>query len=640
MCSIHGVVSLNGEDAPQVEVAERMSSVTRHRGPDDTGVYRNGRMLLGAARLAIIDVSGGHQPVGNEDNTIWAAHNGEIYNFRELQQALEQRGHRLRSHCDTEVVVHAYEEYGDAFVDRLCGMFALAVWDSRKNRLLLARDRLGIKPLYYLQQANRLMFASEIKAILEAAGISKEIDPAALRQYLALGYVPAPLSMFAGVRKLPPGCMLKVEGDRVSVERYWHMPVPTTDSRGEEEWAAAVRNELEAAVMRQVVSDVPLGAFLSGGIDSSAVVAFMARNTTRPVRTYSVGFDGSSAARFYDERIHARRVATHFGTDHREITLGPDVVRFLPKLIWHLDEPVADSAFLTTYLVAKLAREDVTVTLSGLGGDELFGGYYRYLSEYYSRHYRRLPEALRRNVLLPLSRHLPVGRHSRLQNLARLGRRFITTDGLPLERRYRALVEVFDGDSIANLCRLDGHANADALDEAFQRCPQGDSLQRLLRVDSQTQLPDDLLMLTDKMTMAASLECRVPFLDERLVALAERIPSDMKIRGRRKKYILTKALQGVLPAEILQREKRGFGAPLGAWLGNEWAPLTAQLLSRSAVERRGLLHPERVADMVARHQSGGEDQTDQLLALAGLEMWCRLHLDGRSADDVAAEIPT
>lgn len=638
MCGIYGIVSLTAAEPPDADIAERMAAVSRHRGPDDSGVYRDRHALLGATRLAIIDVAGGHQPVHNEDQDAWAVHNGEIYNFRELRRQLEERGHRFRNHTDSEVIVHAYQEHGPDFLEQIAGMFALAVWDTRTKRLLIARDRLGIKPLYYLHQPHRLVFASEIKAILAVPGVSSEIDPSALRQYLALGYVPAPLSLFAGIRKLPPGSTLTVDGAEVKVRRYWHLPPPEIDSLDEAEWTDAVRARLEEAVVRQMVSDVPLGAFLSGGIDSSAIVAFMARNTSTPVRTYSVGFAGGRAAGFYDELPHARRVARHLGTKHREIILRPDVVGLLPTLLWHLDEPLADSAFLTTYLVAKLAREDVTVALSGLGGDELFGGYTRYLGDYYSRQYRRVPAAVRRHVLLPLSQYLPADRHSPLLNLSRLARQFIRTDELPAEQRYRAHVEVFDDDSIADLCRVDGRAKGNALEDAFERCAEGDWLQRLLRVDGETQLPDDLLLLTDKMTMAASLECRVPFLDEGVVELACRIPSDMKIRGRQTKYILKKALQGLLPEDILQREKRGFGAPLGAWLRDELAPFTSQLLSPESVERRGLLDPQLVTEVVARHQGGREDRTDQLLALVSLEMWSRLYLDGRSTDDVTAEI--
>lgn len=638
MCTIYGVVPLNGEEAPAAEVADRLHAVTRHRGPDDAGVYRDHDVLLGAGRLAIIDIAGGHQPVHNEDRTVWAVHNGEIYNFRELRLRLEERGHRFASHVDTEVIVHAYEEYGDEFLTHLSGMFALAVWDRREKRLLAARDRLGIKPLYYLHQGGLLAFASEMKALLALPGVAVDIDPTALRQYLSLGYVPAPLCMVAGVRKLPPASVLIAEGGRVDVERYWRWRPPTATVTDETEWIAAVRDGLERAVVRQLVSDAPLGAFLSGGVDSSAVVAFMARNMSSPVRTYSIGFAESHAARFYDELPHARRVARHFGTRHREMILRPDMVRFIPHLLWHLDEPVADSAFLTTYLVARLAQEDVKAALSGLGGDELFGGYVRYLDEYFSRMYRRLPQTIRQRVLLPLGRHLPSDRHSRWRNVSRLARRFILSDGLPAEQRYRAMVQVFDDDSITRLCRVDGDAGDDALDSAFERCRDGDWLQRILRVDAETQLPDDLLMLTDRMTMAASVECRVPFLDDDLVDLAGQMPSHLKIRGHRKKYVLTKALEGILPSDILRREKRGFGAPLGEWLRNELAPLTAHLLSADCVERRGLLDPRAVNEVVVAHAGRDNDQTDQLLTLVHLEIWCRLYLDGQSAADIATGI--
>lgn len=637
MCGIHGYLALAGGPAPDAALLGRMGRVTTHRGPDDEGRFVDREILLGMRRLSIIDLAGGHQPIGNEDDTLQVVCNGEIYNFRELRQQLLARGHRFKTGSDTEVIVHAYEEYGDEFVRRLDGMFAFALWDGRRRRLLVARDALGVKPLYYHLDARRLIFASEAKAILEAPGFEPALDPQALTQYLALGYVPAPLSMFAGIAKLPVASLLVAEQGRVRIERYWDLPSGIDTGRSDADWAEELRAHLERAVHAQMVSDVPLGAFLSGGIDSSAVVAFMSRHSSQPVRTYSIGFEGSSGAELYNELPSARAVAEMFATEHHEIIVQPDVVALLPRLIWHMDEPMADAAFVTTYLVSEFARRDVTVILSGVGGDELFGGYNRYLDEHYRARYARLPGWLRRGVIEPLARALPVDRHHRLLNFSRLARRFVLAQELALPERYGNYMHVF-GEGQRRALRPRAAPSVDAVVAAFDGAPAGDYLQTLLHVDARTQLPDDLLMLTDKMSMATSLECRVPFLDRQLVEFAARMPARMKIRGRELKHVMKQALSGVLPDSILYRAKRGFGAPLGAWLKRELRPMLEQMLSKQAVERRGLLAWPVVEHTVRQHFDNREDHTDHLLALLNLELWCRMYLDRREVADVGEEL--
>jgi asparagine synthase (glutamine-hydrolysing) len=585
-------------------------------------------------------VSGGHQPMSNADGTLWVVCNGEIYNFRELRVRLQAKGHPFATRSDTEVIIHAYAEYGDRFIHHLGGMFGFALWDARRKRLILGRDRLGIKPLYYYRDRERLIFASEAKAIVALPDVARHIDPGALHQYLALGYVPAPYSMFQGIRKLPPASVMVVENGGVRIDRYWDLP-PIDDALSEGQWIDALRAGLERAVVSQMVSDVPLGAFLSGGIDSSTTVAFMAKHSTAPVKTYAIGFEQGSAERFYNELPYARRVSERFRTDHKEIVVRPDVVRLLPKLLWHLDEPIADSAFLTTYLVAEFARHDVTVILSGVGGDELFAGYRRYLGEYYRRYYRLVPRRLRRLLLEPLARRLPVDRHSRLLNGSRLVRNFVLSEHRSVEERYRRYVGVFAPETVEALTlRRNGEPGDAVLEALASASNSGDSLRRLLDVDLRTQLPDDLLMLTDKMTMATSLECRVPFLDEGLVELAARMPSRLKVKGRQLKYALKKAMADLLPPDILTRPKRGFGAPLGAWIKTGLAPFTRHLLSRESMARRGLLRPEIVEETIALHEASRADHTDHILALINLEVWCRLYLDRRSPSDVEAEIAT
>ena len=427
------------------------------------------------------------------------------------------------------------------------------------------------------------------------------------------------------------------EAGNISIESYWQAPSEPDPELNEADWAKLVLERLEEAVVSQMVSDVPLGAFLSGGIDSSSIVALMARNSDQRVKTYSIGFGDSSGGGFYNELPYARIVAEAFDTEHHEILVKPDVAALLPRLIWHLDEPIADAAFVTTHLVSEFARQSVTVILSGVGGDELFGGYRRYLGEYYGRHYSRLPQWLRRSVLSPIAKRLPSDRHSPLLNLSRYARSFILSNELPFEDRYRSYIQVFGREEKDRLLLAQSNVGADAISRAFDAAG-GDALGRLAAVDLATQLPDDLLMLTDKMSMASSLECRVPYLDTGLVELACRMPQDFKIRGKELKYILKNALEGILPREVLYRSKRGFGAPMGAWFKNELAPVLQSFLSRDAIERRGLFHWETVAETMRLHESNRADHTDHLMSLLNFELWARIYLDGESPDDLSDQL--
>ncbi|MEM9056761.1 MAG: asparagine synthase (glutamine-hydrolyzing) [Pseudomonadota bacterium] len=638
MCGIHGLLAFAENARPDPGMHTAMGAATRHRGPDDHGFFCEGPVLIGMRRLSIIDVAGGHQPLTNADESVQLVCNGEIYNFRELREELKAKGYRFRTGSDSEVIVHLYQEHGDAFVERLRGMFGFALWDRRRERLLIGRDRLGIKPLYYTCDAQRVAFASEAKALFALPGMQPALCAEGLQQYLSFGYTTTPHSLFDGVRKLPAGSMLVCENGTQTIRRYWQPQSRVDTSLSADEWAQAVRRALEESVAAQMVSDVPLGAFLSGGIDSSAVVAMMARHSDKPVRTYAIGFDASSGGQFYNELPFARQVADRFGTQHKEITVRPDVATLVPRLLYQMDEPMADAAFITTYLVAEFARKDVTVILSGVGGDELFGGYRRYLGEHYGAAYRRLPAWLRRRVLTPVARRLPSDRHSKLMNLSRYARSFILADELPFEARYRAYVEVFSKARIAELCVSPPSSAPDALDAAFEAVQDGDAVNRLMTVDMLTQLPDDLLMLTDKMTMATSLECRVPLLDERLVDLCLTMPAQHKIRGRELKAVLKTALADVLPHDILYRPKRGFGAPMGAWIKNELAPLLNVVLSQESIERRGLFHWPVIRDTIEQHRTAQADHTDHLLALFNLELWARLWLDGTTPADLTESL--
>lgn len=636
MCGIFGILNLDGRPV-ELSALQAMARATLHRGPDDEGFYFDGACGIGMRRLSIIDLAGGHQPLSNAEASLTLVCNGEIYNFRELREELRAAGHYFRTGSDSEVVLHGYAQWGDEVVRRLNGMYGFALWDARRRRLVLGRDRLGIKPIYVFRDGRRLAFASEAKALLALPGVAAHIDASALRSYLNLGYVASPDSIFRGIEKLAPATLLSIEGAREAKRRYWHLPQSFEQGTSEQEWIERIRTRLDQAVQMQMVSDVPIGAFLSGGIDSSTVVGLMASHSERPIKTYSIGFTGAAADEYYNELPYARRVAELFGTEHREIVVRPDAAALLPRLLWHMDEPIADTAFITTYLVSQFARRDVTVILSGVGGDELFGGYRRYLGDHYLSYYERLPEWLRR-AAASAGRRLPSDRHGPLLDLSRLAKGFLESAELPFEARYRAYVEVFSAPELDRLMRGAGRSDRDPIATAFRQAGNDDALNRLLAVDMETQLPDDLLMLTDKMSMATSLECRVPLLDHELVELAARMPQKVKVRGGRLKHAMKEAVSDMLPRDIIERKKRGFGTPMGAWLKRDLAPLVRELLSEAAVSERGLFDFNEVRALIARHEANRIDGTDRLLALMNLEIWARMYLDRRAPEDVTAEL--
>jgi asparagine synthase (glutamine-hydrolysing) len=636
MCGIHGIYQLDATPANSEWLA-RMGAVTTHRGPDDGGAHADGRCAIGMRRLSIIDLSGGHQPIANADASLVVVCNGEIYNFRELRSELQTHGHHFRTDSDSEVVLHGYAQWGERFVERLNGMFGFAIWDRARQTLLVGRDRLGVKPIYWLNDGKKFAFASEAKALLELPGVARAVDPTALAAYLELGYVPSPLSMFRGIHKLPIASIIKVTADGTEIQTYWKPPTAVDNEVSPAEWARRVRAQIGASVQMQMVSDVPIGAFLSGGVDSSAVLAFMTRHSNSPVKTYSIGFDGGAAERFYNELDNAREVAKLFGTDHHEILVKPDVVRLLPKLLWHMDEPIADSALVTTFLVAEFARRDVKVILSGAGGDELFGGYRRYLGEHYMRYVNWLPQSAKRGAAW-LADMLPSDRHSTWLNYSRLAKNFLGAAVSPFTERYRAYVGVFGFDDATGLMAKPPLDRFDAIRAGFEVSGGEDALARMFAVDVHTQLPDDILMLTDKMTMAASLECRVPLLDHDLVELASKIPAGVKVAGGELKSLMKQALSDVLPREVLFRQKRGFGAPMGAWMKGPLAGMLESALSRESIESRGLLNHGPVAKLIEDHRANRVDGTDKLLALLNLEIWCRVYLDQRAPEAVADEL--
>jgi asparagine synthase (glutamine-hydrolysing) len=637
MCGIVGLTFNGGARAPAVETVRRMNAAIVHRGPDDEGILAAERVVLGMRRLSIIDLAAGHQPIANEDETVWIICNGEIYNYRALRAELQEAGHRFRTGSDVEVLVHLYEDRGDAFLDGVSGMFGLALWDARRKRLVIARDRLGMKPIYYAETGGQLAFASEIKALLAVPELRRTIDGAGLRDYLSVGYAVAPNTILAGIKKLPPATRLIWSPSGWRTETYWTPPRQTDEALKESGWIELLRTELKRAVSEHMVSDVPIGAFLSGGVDSSAIVALMAAESDRPVNTYSIGYGGGRVAKYYNELEYARKVANLFGTNHHEILVEPNVAMLLPKLLWHLEEPISDSAIATTYLVAELAAHSVKVILSGVGGDELFAGYKRYLGDNYARRYQRLPRWLRSQIVTPIAAALPTGRQSRMMDLARYAKKFVRASELPWREQYREFIEIQSRTQLARLLS-DACTQADGFDLVMNAESSSDPLLRLLRIDARTQLAEDLLLLTDKMTMAKSIECRVPFLDHRLFETAARIPAHLKLMRGELKYVLKRSLEGVLPESILTRGKRGFGAPLGAWFKTELLPLRDTVLSKSAIEHRGLLNWPTVREILAAHDASHEDYTDLILVMINLEIWSRMFLDGSSASDVGEEL--
>ncbi len=636
MCGIHGLIHFDGRPV-EPALLGAMGNITRHRGPDDEGLHLDGACGIGMRRLSIIDLTGGHQPLSNADDSIWLVCNGEIYNYRELRSELQARGYRFKTGSDSEVLLALYEVEGDDFVQRLNGMFAFALWDARRRRLLIGRDRLGIKPIYVMQDAQRLAFSTEAKALLSLPGVKTELDRSALADYLHLGYVAAPHCMFKGLRKLPPATMLAVEDGQVREWRYWRISDRIDHGASEAQWIERTRAQMQSSVAMQMVSDVPIGAFLSGGVDSSAVVGFMAQSSSQPIRTYAIGFEGGEAEALYNELPYARRVAQLFGTQHREIVVKPDVIALLPRLLWHMDEPIADTAFITTYLVSEFARQDVKVILSGVGGDELFGGYRRYLGGHYAERFQAMPPWARRAASM-VAHYLPADRHSKLLNLMRLAKGFVASAEMDADERYRHYLQVIGREAVAAMLLDAPPAGDDLLARAFRGAGTSDELNRLLAVDAETQLPDDLLLLTDKMSMAVSLECRVPLLDHQLVEMAASMPARIKLKGGRLKHVMKGALTPMLPDDILFREKRGFGTPMGAWLKQGLAPVLKALLAPAVVRSRGHFNEQSVDALVADHAANRSDGTDALLALMNLEIWSRVYLDRREPADVADEL--
>jgi asparagine synthase (glutamine-hydrolysing) len=631
MCGIYGWIQLSGKSdiLAATQVFEPMNAVLAHRGPDDHGAVVFDDAVLGMTRLSIIDIGGGQQPIANQAENCWIVFNGEIYNFVELREELKGRGYVFRTRSDTEVILHAYEEWDVDCVERLRGMFAFAVYDSRKRgaaspRLFLARDRLGKKPLYYFADPKRLIFASEIKAILAHSGVRAEVNRAVLPLYLAYGYAPSPLTFFDNIHELPAGHRLLVEDGDIRVQRYWSAPrAPAGTTRlTNEVYFGQVRERLEEAVRVRLVGDVPVGALLSGGVDSAAVVAMMTRLDGGPVRTFSIGFDDEPS---FNELPYARRVAEQFGSDHHEFVVRPNAVELLPKLVWHYDQPFADSSALPTYLLAKMAREHVKVVLTGDGGDEIFAGYERFAAARLGEYYRCVPTFLQRS-LKRVARTLR--QSTAYDDLARRFSRFVESAALPLPERYLEWVSVFKPDVLGQLIAEGGENDPVDHFRAYFTGREGeDPIDELLAVNLSSYLAGDLLVKTDRMTMANSLEARCPFLDQRLLEFASGIPSALKLKGMTTKYVLKRALAGYLPQDIIWRKKHGFGVPVGHWFRTSLREFLCDHLLSPTARQRGYFDEQRLRCLISEHLSGQQDHGHRLWALLTLEVWHRLFID-------------
>ncbi len=590
-----------------------MSATLIHRGPDSFGEFSDGDVALAARRLSIIDLETGDQPIANEDGTLHVIQNGEIYNYRELRRELELAGHHFRTQGDTEVLLHLYEEHGDRFAERLRGMFAIAIWDARRRRLVLARDRFGIKPLYYRAAENEVAFASELRALPRG-----EIDLDALEAFLAFNSIPAPLTIFREIRKLPPGYLLIWEDGRVELRRFAR-PAPLEELREDEEaeLVEELRSRLRDSVRAHLVSDVPVGVLLSGGVDSAFLAALAAEESSETLRTFSIGFEERS----FDELACARLVAERYGTQHRELVLRPDAALLLPALADAFDEPFADSSALPTYLVSQLAASDVKVALSGEGGDELFGGYYTYAADLLAERVGGLARLAR-----PLVERLPTS--SSRASFDYKAKRFVRAAHLPPLERHHGWKEIFSPELRAELTgRSSAFDPVGILRDRYSETEGADELARLQDVDLGIYLVDDLLVKTDRASMAHSLEARVPYLDTVVTNLALALPARHKIRGLSKKVLLRKAAAPLLPREIVHGKKRGFSIPAAAWLRGELEPFARQTLSRETLHRQGFFHPDVVTRLLDDHVAGREDRSRQLWGLLAFTLWHESHVE-------------
>ena len=626
MCGIVGIIN-NHDKSIDEQLLSRMCDAIRHRGPDENGFYVNGPVGLAMQRLAIIDLKGGQQPIHNDDRSSWIVFNGEIYNYLELREKLEKLGHTFYTNSDTEAIVHAYDEFGADCPKHLRGMFAFAIWNERTQELFLARDRVGKKPLLYAHVNGQLIFSSEFSALLLHPDVSREIQPEALDYYLSFMCIPAPLTAYKSIRKLEPGHWLRWRKGEIETARYWQPDFTKKLDISEEEAGERTVEILRDAVRVRLMSEVPLGAFLSGGIDSSAVVALMSQESSERVKTFSIGFEEQD----FSELHHARRIAEHVGADHHEFIVRPDAVEVLPLLVEHYGEPYADSSAVPTYYVARETRKHVTVALNGDGGDESFAGYERYIAMGLTEKYRRVPSFLRESVIKETVNLIPSSRATRSR--VKSAKRLLEAVSLPRVDRYAHWVSVFNEQTKQPLYSDDFKQQTQEVNpngllaEWFKRANGIGILDAMLLTDQMTYLPNDLLVKVDIATMAVSLEARSPFLDHHVIEFAASLPQEFKLRRLTSKYLLKKVLRKLLPSENLKRRKMGFGVPIGHWFRGKMQPFLREVVLSEKALRRGMFKPEAVRQLVELHTRGERDYSHQLWTLLMLELWFNRFID-------------
>lgn len=636
MCGICGILNFDEKKPIDKELLQTMSRVMTHRGPDAHGVYISDEKFqsgvlnvgLGHRRLAIIDLATGKQPIHNEDETVWTVSNGEIYNFREWREILLKRGHKFYTASDTEVIVHLYEEEGGNCPQSLRGDFAFAIWDVHKQSLFLARDRLGIKPLFYTINRERLIFASGIKALLQA-NIENKLNLEALDCYLTFLYIPAPLSIFEGINKLLPGHILICDRQGIQVKQYWDLNFSHLFRESEEFYIQKIYELFKEAVAMRLISDVPLGVFLSGGIDSSSIVGLMSHLGTKPVKTFSIGYGKKEKS--YNELKSARMVAKHFHTEHREYIVNPDIIKLLPEVVSHLEEPFADSSAILIYLLSQVAKDHIKVALTGIGGDELFAGYPRYLGMELAKCYQKIPLVIRQKLILPLTEK--ISESSKSQNIGGWIKRFARGGTLPARERYLNWISFFDKE-IKNKLFTETFQNELKQSQPYfrhetylGRINTDDLLNKVFYLDVKTYLADDLLVMADRMGMANSLEIRVPFCDYKLLELSASIPYHLKIKGLNLKYLFKRAVSQLLPQEVIKKRKQGFMLPLAQWLRDDLRDFTESVLSEANVKKRGYFKYTCIRWLLDQHYQGRRIFTDQIWALLILELWHQIYID-------------
>jgi asparagine synthase (glutamine-hydrolysing) len=618
MCGICGIADFENRERMSPEIVSRMNDTMPHRGPDDAGVYTASSVGLGHRRLSIIDVAGGHQPLSNEDGTVWVLLNGEIYNYQEIRERLLAHGHRFTTKSDTEAIAHLYEQDGEECFRQLRGMFSIALWDARQRKLVLARDRVGKKPLFYYSDGKRILFGSELKALLAGENFSRELDPYAVSDYFSFGYIPSPRTIYRRVRKVMPGHYLVATASGIRESKYWDLSFAKVEDRNEEQWCELLREKLCEATRIRLMSEVPLGAFLSGGVDSSSVVAMMSKVMDQPVTTCSIGFEEEE----YNEAEFARQIAQQFHTDHHEQIVHPSAVEVMDKLAWHYDEPFADSSAIPTYYVSAVARQRVTVALGGDGGDENFAGYRRYYFDQFENRLRGfVPAGLRRTVFGPLGQYYPA-----LAWAPRVFRGKATFQSLartPLEGYFNS-ISIFRPDEKPRLLSRDfqnslrGYDSIEVLRQYYDRADTDDLLSKIQYVDIKTYLTDDILAKVDRASMAVSLEVRAPILDHQFMELAASIPSSLKLRGTNGKYIFKKALEPVLPKDILYRRKQGFAIPLDRWFRKELREVAHETIFG---KDDGILDRAYLKKIWEQHQQNRFDRSAYLWSVLMFRKW-------------------